>query len=149
MQQALFFFIAVLAGVLLPLQAGLNTELGRAVNSPVYAAFLSFIVGSLGLLAYCLIARDVQLADICGGVQLPWVYWTGGLMGAFYVAAIIILTPKLGVALTFGLTVAGQMVFSVVVDHYGWLGVPVHPINWVRTIGVLLIVGGVVLIRTN
>ena len=149
MQQALFFFIAILAGVLLPLQAGLNTELGRAVDSPVYAALLSFVVGTLGLLVYCVVARDVQLANIREGFQLPWVYWTGGLMGAFYVAAIIILAPKLGVALTFGLTVAAQMIFSVVVDHYGWLGVPVHPINWIRTLGVLLIVVGVVLIRTN
>ncbi len=148
MQQVLFFVFAIVAGVMLPVQAGLNTELGRVVKSPIYASLLSFLVGTLGLLLYLIVTRaDWSTVKATG--SMPWYYWTGGLMGAVYVAAIIVLTPRLGVALTFGLTVAAQMVFGVVMDHYGWLGVPEYPINWSRVIGVALVIAGVVLVRVN
>ena len=77
------------------------------------------------------------------------VIWLGGLCGAFFVGALIILTPRLGVALTLGLTVAGQMGFSLLVDHYGWFGTPVQEINWFKIGGVALIVGGVWLVQSN
>lgn len=146
MQQVLFFLLAIFAGVMLPIQAGLNSEIGKAVKSPVYGTLISFLVGTVGLLLYMVLTR-ANWADIKGGYQLPWYYWTGGLLGAVYVAAIIVLTPRLGVALTFGITVAAQMIFGVLMDHYGWLGVPEHPINWMRVIGVTMIIGGVALVR--
>jgi transporter family-2 protein len=148
MQQSLFILLAIIAGVVLPIQAGFNTELGKAVKSPVYATLLSFIVGMVGLFLYCVFAK-VPLGTVKQGLQMPWYYWTGGLLGAFYVFSIIVLTPRLGVTLAFGLTIAGQMVFSLIMDHYGWLGVPEAPINWARSLGVALIIAGVVLIRAN
>ena len=75
------------------------------------------------------------------------VVWIAGILGAFYVAAVIILAPRLGVALTFVLVVAGQMAVSLLVDHYGLLGLPVKQINWQRLVGVLLLIGGVLMIR--
>ncbi len=146
MQQVLFFLLAIFAGVMLPIQAGLNSEIGKAVKSPVYGTLISFLVGTVGLLLYMVLTR-ANWTDIKGGFQLPWFYWIGGLLGAVYVAAIIVLTPRLGVALTFGITVAAQMIFGVMMDHYGWLGVPEHPINWMRVIGVTMIIGGVALVR--
>ena len=148
MQQLLFFLFAIVAGVMLPVQAGLNTEIGRAVKDPVYATLISFVVGTVGLALYLLAAR-ADWSTIKNATSLPWYYWTGGLLGGLYVAAIIVLTPRLGVALTFGLTVAAQMAFGVVMDHYGWLGVPQSPINWTRVVGVTMIIGGVVLVRAN
>lgn len=147
MQQALFFLFAIFAGVMLPIQAGLNSAIGKAVKSPVYGTLVSFLVGTIGLLLYMLLTRATW-SDLKGGFHLPWYYWSGGLLGAVYVAAIIVLTPKLGVALTFGITVAAQMVFGVLMDHYGWLGVPEHSINWMRVLGVTMIIGGVVMVRT-
>lgn len=146
MQQALFFLFAIVVGVMLPIQAGLNSSMGKALKSPMYGTLVSFGVGTIGLLLWMLLTR-ANWSDLKYGAQLPWYYWTGGLLGIVYVAGIIILTPRLGVALTFGLTVAAQMAFSVVMDHYGWLGVPENPINWVRVLGVAMIISGVVLLR--
>ena len=148
MQQTLLFLMAVAAGAMLAIQAGLNSGLGRAVRSPVYGAFLSFVAGGVALLVYCLVT-GVPLGNVRRGFELPWYYWMGGVMGAFYVFAIIVLAPRLGVALTIGLTVAGQMVFSLLIDHYGLMGIPEHPTNWLRVLGILLIIGGVVILRTN
>lgn len=140
--------MAIVAGAMLAVQAGLNSGLGKAVGSAVYGALLSFVTGGLALLAYCL-ATGVPLANFRRGFELPWYYWLGGVLGGFYVFAIIVLAPRLGVAVTIGLTVAGQMIFSLFIDHYGLLGIPTHEVNWLRVIGVAAIIGGVVLLRAN
>ena len=148
MQHFLLFLMAIVAGAMLAVQAGLNSGLGKAVGSAVYGALISFVAGGIALFAYCL-ATGVQLGSIRKALELPWYYWMGGVLGGFYVFAIIVLAPRLGVAVTIGLTVAGQMIFSLVIDHYGLLGIPVHPINWLRILGVSAIIGGVILLRTN
>lgn len=140
--------MAVVAGAMLAVQAGLNSGLGKAVKSPVYGALLSFVAGGIALLAYCL-ATGVPLGNIRRGFELPWYYWMGGVLGGFYVFAIIVLAPRLGVALTIGLTVAGQMVFSLLIDHFGLMGIPESPVNWLRMVGVALIVGGVFLLQSH
>jgi transporter family-2 protein len=68
-------------------------------------------------------------------------------MGSIYVTSIIVLVPRLGAALSFGLIIAGQMVFSLALDHSGLFGVPVQPVNWGRILGVLLIFAGILLIQ--
>lgn len=47
--QAALIFFTILAGMLLPIQAALNTRLGRELGSPILGAMVSFIVGALGL----------------------------------------------------------------------------------------------------
>jgi transporter family-2 protein len=73
--------------------------------------------------------------------------WLGGILGAFYVTVIILAFPKLGPALTFGLIVLGQMVISLVLDHFHILVPQQHSINLWRIAGVALIVVGVVILR--
>ncbi len=141
-----FIFLAVLAGSVLPLQAGLNAKMGKTVGDPVYAALISFVVGSFGLFLYLVFAKT-DLSHIGNAGSVHWSVWTAGILGAFYVAAVIILVPKIGAALTFGLVVTGQLGLSLIVDHYGWLNLPVHQINWQRLLGIGCIIGGVLLIR--
>lgn len=142
-----FLSIAIIAGAVLPVQASLNAKMGRAVGDPVYAALISFVVGSFGLMLYALLAK-VDLSQVSNAGSMHWSVWMAGLLGAFYVASVIILVPKIGVALTFGLIVTGQLGLSLILDHYGLLGLPVHAINWQRIAGILCIIGGVLLIRS-
>jgi transporter family-2 protein len=76
-----------------------------------------------------------------------WISWTGGLFGATYIALSILLLPKLGAATVIALMVAGQLAGSLVFDHFGLLGIPVHPVSAVRVAGAVLLLAGVVLIR--
>lgn len=146
--KAIYFlaFLAVISGAILPVQAALNAKLGKAVGDPVYAALISFVIGSVGLFIYAIVAK-IELSQISNAHTVNWTVWTAGLLGAFYVAAVIILVPKIGAALTFGLVVTGQLGLSLLLDHFGILGIPVHPINWQRLAGILFIIGGVLLIR--
>ena len=106
--QILFILLAIVAGAVLPLQAGLNVQLGKSVHQPIFAAFASFLIGTIGLLIYLFILK-FDFSSITQAKTVSPVVWTAGILGAFYVAAVIILAPKLGTALTFVLVVAGQM----------------------------------------
>ncbi|MEL6863820.1 MAG: DMT family transporter [Bacteroidota bacterium] len=138
---------ALLAGAALPLQGSLNAKLGEAVKDPVYGAFITFIIGGIGLLIYLLVTK-VDFSTVGQVNNVHWSVWLGGLLGAFYVVAMIILVPKIGATLFFGLTIFGQMTLALLLDHYGFMGFPVQAINWQRIAGVVLIVGGVLLIRS-
>lgn len=144
--QVFYVILATFAGAVLPVQAGLNVQLGKSVHQPIFAAFASFLIGTLGLLAYLYVLK-FDFSTIAQTKTVSPVVWIAGILGAFYVAAVIVLAPRLGVALTFVLVVAGQMTVSLVVDHYGLLGLPVRQINWQRLLGVVFLVAGVLLIR--
>ncbi|HSL61825.1 MAG TPA: DMT family transporter [Desulfotignum sp.] len=144
--KVIWLLTALAAGMMAPVQAGFNGKMGRAIGDPVYAALISFFVGTLGLLVYSLVLRmDFTAVRHAAGIE--WWVWMAGLLGAFYVTAVIILTPLLGATLTFSLVVAGQLLMAVALDHYGLLGVAVQPISWLRILGIALITAGVVLIR--
>ncbi|MCC6724434.1 MAG: DMT family transporter [Saprospiraceae bacterium] len=145
MDRVFWIIMAFLAGAILPFQAGLNTKLGKAVESPGYASLLSFVVGMLGLLVYLVLTR--QTVSWSGIKEAPAHVWLGGLMGAFYVTTIILAFPKLGPGLTFGLVVAGQMIFSVVLEHNNILVAQQSPVNLMKILGIALVIAGVVIIR--
>ena len=141
----IMMLLVTLAGGATALQAPTNARLAGAVASPVNAAFVSFLVGTaaLGLLALTLQTRP----DAAAMKALPWWVWIGGLYGAIFVVSAAWAVPRLGVAMTVILMVAGQILISVLLDHFGALGVPKQPLNLTRLLGVLLVFGGVLLVR--
>ena len=141
-----YLLLALIAGTMMPTQAAVNNKMAAVVDSPVLAAFISFFVGTVGLLIF-MIATGTPLGILTSAKNAPPIAWIGGLMGAFFVAATVTLVPRLGVAMTFSLIVAGQMLITLVLDHFGVLGVPVKEISLMRILGILLITGGVVLVR--
>ena len=135
----------VLGGAATALQAPTNARMMGAVGSPVNAAFVSFSVGTaaLGVLAVVLQVRP----DIAASRALPWYAWVGGLYGAIFVVAAAWGVPRLGVATTIILMVAGQLLLSVVLDHFGAMGMPKQPISLGRVAGIGLVIAGVLMVR--
>jgi transporter family-2 protein len=144
----IYFYIvlAVLAGAMMPTQAAINNKLAVVVESPILAALFSFFVGTIGILVYA-IASGTPLTNLVSIRDAPPIAWIGGLLGAFFVTATVVLVPRLGVAMTFSLIIAGQMMVTLVIDHFGLLGVPVKEVSLARIAGIALITAGVVLIR--
>jgi transporter family-2 protein len=145
MNKIIWIALAFLSGAFLPIQAGLNAKLGKTVESPVYASMLSFVIGTLGLITYILITK--QSMSWAGVREAPVHVWIGGLLGAFYVTVIILAFPKLGPGLTFGLVVAGQMIISILLEHFNILVAQQNSISFMKILGVLLVVAGVIIIR--
>lgn len=146
MQSRLLFIAMALAlGAVLPMQAAINSRLAKTAGNPVMAAFISFAVGTIALMIFLIIAGQFNLRFV--STPSPWWIWTGGLLGTFFVAGIVILLPKLGVVLSFSLVLAGQMFAAILFDQFGWLGVAVREISPGKIIGAVLLIIGVILIR--
>lgn len=138
--------LAIGLGVLLPVQAGVNAQLRTSLGQPVAAALVSFLVGTAALALGGLLMR-VPLPLVAAWGRSPWWHWVGGLIGAAYVAGAIVLAPRLGAATLVAAVVAGQMLASLVLDHYGWVGFPVQEVTPVRLAGAGLIIAGVLLVQ--
>jgi transporter family-2 protein len=137
--------LVILAGGATALQGPTNARLATAVGSPVNAAFVSFSVGAVAL---AVLAVMFQTRPDWGATRaLPWYGWMGGLYGVGFVIAAAWSVPRLGAALTVTLMVMGQVLMSLLVDHFGALGVPQQPMSMGRLAGVTLIVAGVLLVR--
>jgi bacterial/archaeal transporter family-2 protein len=140
-------FSTLFIGALLPVQAVLNTKLGKQTGGPLISSTLSFLVGLIVLLIINLVANYNALSNMKLLSVSPWYLWTGGLLGAIYVSCIIFINQQQGVALTFALAVAGQIFISLLIDHFGLLGAYVRPMSIPKIIGALLIIAGLVLIK--
>jgi transporter family-2 protein len=141
-----FIFLAILAGMAMPTQATVNSKLVGYVSNPIAAAFISFAVGTIALFVYMLLT-GVPLSSLAASKDAPLIAWLGGFLGAFFVSVMVTVVPRIGVALAFSLAIGGQMLVTLLIDHFGWLGVPEKPINIYRAVGAALITVGVVLIR--
>ena len=137
--------LPLLAGAVMPLQAGINGQLARHLSSVMAAALVSFLVGTLALLIIVLAQRDVSgLAAFKG---LSWWHWSGGLLGAFFIATAAFAGPRVGALLFMVLVIAGQLAMAITLDHFGWAGFREAPITFGKVAGLLLIVAGIWLIR--
>jgi transporter family-2 protein len=142
-----FIFLAILAGIAMPTQATVNSRLAESVNhNPILAAFISFAVGTVALFIY-IVLTGIPLNQLAAAKDAPPIAWIGGFLGAFFVSVMATVVPRIGVALAFSLAIGGQMLVTLLIDHFGWLGVPEKPINLWRVLGAALITVGVILIR--
>jgi transporter family-2 protein len=158
--QLILYFVTFVAGLLLTIQVGLNATLGRAVGNLRFAVFMNFLVGLTGLMIFFAAGGGGAwpsregLAAVPGGAwpsreglaAVPMWAWFGGLLGAFYVTIATLAGPRIGAAALLALTVFGQLIASLLVDQFGWLGFPVQPISATKLVGAALLLGGVGLI---
>src|SRR3954469_6978722 len=126
---------------MIPFQAGVNAQLSHWVQSPVRAAFISFVVGTIALLVLSIavwkpLPSGPRLADA------PWWVWVGGLLGAFYVAGSIITAPRLGASVLIAAVIAGQSLASLLADHCGWVAFRQHHVRQGRAAVMALVLAG-------
>jgi transporter family-2 protein len=138
--------VALAAGALLPVQAAANAMMRAHVGRPEWAAVVNFVVGLVALLAWGLVLTR-QAPSLAAAARAPWWAWTGGLMGAFFVASNVVLVPRLGIATTFALVIAGQVAIGIALDHFGAMGIDPRPVSLPRVVGGVLLVAGVLLVR--
>ena len=137
--------VVVVAGCLMPVQPVLNAWAAHALESPWWAAFLSFAGGTGVLLVLALALSGLPSLKAINSLS-PAVLWAGPL-GALFVTATLVAVPRLGVFPVMVLLVAGQLGAALVMDHFGWMGVPRVPLSWQRVLGGILVFVGVLLVR--
>ncbi|HEU5134224.1 MAG TPA: DMT family transporter [Steroidobacteraceae bacterium] len=143
--KGLAYFLGIVSGFGLTLQIGMNSKLRTVMQSANTAALISFLVGTVALVAL-LVATRTPMPERDTLASVPVWAWFGGLMGAFYVAISTVVASQLGAVSLLGLALLGQLAMAMVADHFGWMGLPVHPITLTRLAGVALLGAGVWLI---
>lgn len=138
--------LAAAAGACIALQASANGKFRQNIGSPLFATFFS-ICGTIltACAAMALIRPPVPSADALR--QTPWWNWIGGPLGALIVLAGATLVSELGAALFIASVVAGQLLCSLLLDHFALLGLPEQPLTPGRVIGAVLVVTGVVCVK--
>lgn len=137
MDRGVAVLLTAFTGGLVALQAPVNSVLGRSIGT-WQAAFLSFAIGTLALAVIAALATG-GLGQLSEVRNVSWIYLTGGLLGAAYVTTILVTVRTLGAGGIVAATVAAQLAVSVVVDHFGLVGVTKQPITVGRVVGVLLL----------
>ena len=132
---------ALLAGAFIPLIGILNGRVGRALGEPFYASVMLFGVAIiLALVVSVIFGKAVPSVQNLQTLR-PMDY-TAGFIVAFYVISATVLAGKIGVANFIVMAVSGQIMFSLMIDHFGLFGAPVKPINMTQLVGaVLLLIG--------
>lgn len=141
----LFFAVALLAGTLITVQTGSNARLKEAFGEALPAVIVSSSLGIVLLVAVTLTVR-IPWPSLPNVASAPWWAWLGGALGAIYAVTMVLLARELGAATLTALVVTGQLVCSVVLDHFGWAGFTEHPAGIGRIVGCVLMVVGFCLI---
>lgn len=144
MNVLLAVFAVTLGGVAIAVQAPLNAALGRNLGATLPAAAVSFGVGFLALLALSALTGTAHFGRLA---SVPLWQLAGGLLGAWYVWAVIWGIPSLGAVSAIAALILGQMAGALVLDAVGAFGLQVQEINWKRLAGAGLVAGGLVLSR--
>jgi bacterial/archaeal transporter family-2 protein len=139
------------AGFLLPWQGGATARLAAGTPTGLHASFINFVIGA-GALALCAAyARGpASLASVpspIGPTAPPWWAWVGGLIGATYVAILVLAFPKIGAINFLVASVLGQLIGSAIMDHFGLMGLPKHDLSTYKILGLGVMVGGFVLMQ--
>ncbi len=142
MLKYLIYLLPVLCGVTITTQASVNSQLRHTIHNPIAAAFISFVVGTI-ILFFAVVAYRHGFPSISELKEVSWHQYTGGLLGAFFVTVIIFTLPKIGSANMFILIIAGQLITSLLYDHFGILGAPIQSVNWKKIAGVVMVIVGV------
>lgn len=141
----LFYALPVLCGVAIAVQAIVNGQLRIAIGSPLVAAFISFLTGTLLLLVLIGVTRQ-PVPSLHTLQQVSWLQWTGGVLGAFFVTAVIISIQKIPSANLFALIITSQFITALLIDHFGLFGAAQAPANGVKLAGVAFLIAGAYLV---
>jgi transporter family-2 protein len=137
--------IGIATGIILPMQTAISVKLRKALLSPLRAAFATFFIAAVFLGLILILSGHSLLIDPIIVSKQPWWLWIGGFLGVIYVTGNIILFPRLGSVQTVIMPVLGQIIMSMLIDDFGWFSLAQHRFNWIRGVGYLLILGGIIL----
>ncbi|MBC7798584.1 MAG: DMT family transporter [Pyrinomonadaceae bacterium] len=143
---SIYILLAILAGVALTTQIGINSQLRLSLNSFLSASLISLAVATI-VLIIAVVATNQPFLNATNIGQIAWYEYLGGFLGAFYVTVVIAAAQKLGATKIAVLIIAGQLVSALIYDNFGLLGFQLNPANLTRIIGAVLLIIGAYLVN--
>ena len=138
--------LALLSGFCLAIQPAVNGHLGIGISSGIQAALISFLIGTILLIAINVILKQMTSVKMAFQKKAPWWFYMGGFLGALYVFFALVITPEIGTGAFVIFVLIGQMIVSLLIDNYGLLRSRVRKVSMIQIIGliVMLIGAGIV-----
>jgi len=136
--------VAVLGGAANPFQGATNAELNKRLAQPVWAGAVVYGTGLIGLLLVLAAMRQAFPSGRASDV--PWWAWCGGLISLGSTMAGVTMTQKLGSGMFTAASLTAAVVTSVLLDHFGAVGLKQHTASPGRLAGCVLLIVGVWLV---
>jgi bacterial/archaeal transporter family-2 protein len=139
MSTLFLILLAVVAGIAVAIQGQFMGLMDRALGTRG-SIFVTYAGGGLMITLLMLAFRGNNLKN---WQAVPWYAFGTGIIGLIIVGSIGYVVPRLGVAKGFTLIVASQFVIAALIDHFGFFGATVRPLDLTRLLGLSLILLGV------
>jgi len=146
MTYILLLLLMLIAGAGIPVMAAINTGLGVKIGSP-YLAVAIMSASVLMVAALCMAVWPK--ADWTALKSVPPLYFSAGLFFLLYILSIGFTAPRIGLGTAVFMVLAGQLISSTVIDHFGLFGNPVQEITPRRIAGLVLFLIGVAMARSS
>ena len=135
--------LAVAAGLAGSVQVALMSRLGERIGVLGALAFSTALTAVIALLV--LVVARGSLGALSRAVHQPWWMLLGGVMGLLIVFTITYAGPRIGVAATVGILIAGQLAMGAAIDRWGLFGSERIALHWPRLLGIGLLAAGAAL----
>ncbi len=147
MNQFILSIIAFIGGLFLAAQGGLNAHLGVLLKNPLLASVVAFFCSTIFAITFIL----VTVKDIPNWTDIkevpPYLWFSGGLFSVVGVSLYYYTIPKLGISTMISLGLFGQLTFSILAGHFGWLNLPTEPMTIKKILGAASMIVGIILIN--
>ena len=148
MLKANFWLIAMACGCFQALQAMSNGSAVRSGIGAIWVGATSATVSTLTLVLVAVAIYRLPLPDANLVMAQGMKVVAGGMMGAFIVAGLAFVAPRLGPTQTFILYFFAIAAVSALIDSFGLLGTEAKPLQAQQLVGVLLAGVGLALARS-
>ncbi len=129
------------AGALIATMSGFNGVLQGYVGM-FGVSFATHVIGGVLLILWLVVRRErIRLGP------MPWYLYSAGFFGLIQVAGSSLCVTHIGPALTACLSVAGSLSQSILVDHFGWLGMKRESFKMRRVPGLLVLLVGILIVN--
>ncbi len=146
--QLLGMVITVLTGILGGISVGLQGPISGAMGQRVGGVASSFIIHVSGAFLSGLLLLALGGEKIQNWRELPWYMLGAGMFGVILYITLSYTLPRLGATGALSLIIIGQLLMGITIDHFGWFGVTVRPVDAVRIVAALLLfAGGYLILR--
>ena len=119
------------------------SRLGERIGVLEALAFSAALTG--GLAVVILVLAHHSVAGFSRAVHQPWWMLLGGVMGLLIVFTVTYAGPRIGVAATVGILIAGQLAMGAAIDRWGLFGSERIALHWPRLLGIALLAVGAAL----
>ena len=139
--------IGIIGGIAAGLQAPFTGIMGQKVGE-LGSVLITYTLGAVAILIIAAGASFIGAIDMSQWRQIPWWAFLAGPIGLIIIGSVSYSIPRLGATSATMLFLVGWLIFSAIIDHFGWFGIPIKPFNFSKIAGSLtLLLGGWLILR--